>query len=101
MQFMQPAALRQSMAHLQPSARYGQSMVVNAVSPKVDLTGKVAFLAGADSETGYGWAIAKELADAGATVLFGVWPMALKIFEMNWKKDSLKEARTLLIGELL
>lgn len=97
-QFMQaPRAMAQAM---HPAMR-GHSMTVNAISPKVDLTGKIAFLAGADSETGYGWAIAKELADAGATILFGVWPMALKIFEMNFKKDAIKEARKLANGELL
>merc|ERR1712216_545999 len=67
----------------------------------VDLTGKVAFLCGASSEKGYGWAIAKELAEAGATILFGTWPMGLKIFNMNYKKKSFEEARRLPSGELL
>lgn len=95
-QFMQAPTLSSM-----PQATRRQSTLVNAISPRVDLTGKIAFLAGADSEQGYGWAIAKELADAGATVLFGVWPMALKIFEMNWKKESMEEARKLRSGGLL
>lgn len=65
----------------------------------VDLTGKVALLAGASSEKGYGWAIAKELANAGATVLFCTWAPFLKIFKKNFPK--LEEARTLKNGKLL
>eukprot|EP00747_Dinoflagellata_sp_TGD_P162103 gnl/TRDRNA2_/TRDRNA2_179325_c0_seq1.p1 gnl/TRDRNA2_/TRDRNA2_179325_c0~~gnl/TRDRNA2_/TRDRNA2_179325_c0_seq1.p1 ORF type:complete len:465 (+),score=91.77 gnl/TRDRNA2_/TRDRNA2_179325_c0_seq1:79-1395(+) len=97
MQFMPQTRL----ANSAPMAGRAQPPVVQAVSPKVDLTGKVAFLAGADSETGYGWAIAKELADAGATILYGVWPPALKIFQMNWKKSNLDEAKKLPNGELM
>jgi len=46
-----------------------------SVGNNLNLKGKVAFLCGASSEKGFGWAIAKELADAGATVIFGTWPM--------------------------
>ena len=38
-----------------------------------DLTGKVAFIAGVADSNGYGWAIAKALADAGATITVGTW----------------------------
>jgi len=48
---------------------------------------------------GYGWAIAKELANAGATVLFCTWAPFLKIFQKNYPK--LTEARTLPNGKLL
>lgn len=67
----------------------------------IDLTGKVAFLCGASSEKGFGWAIAKELAEAGATIVFGTWPMGLKIFQMNYKKKSMEEARRLSDGSLM
>jgi len=46
----------------------------------LDLTGKVAFIAGVADSNGYGWAIAKALADAGATVTVGTWPPVLSIF---------------------
>ena len=40
----------------------------------LDLSGKVAFVAGVGDASGYGWAIAKQLANAGATILVGTWP---------------------------
>ena len=39
----------------------------------VDLTGKVAFIGGVADSNGYGWAIAKALAEAGATITVGTW----------------------------
>merc|ERR1712228_151931 len=53
-----------------------------------DLKGKVAFIAGVADSTGYGWAIAKSLADAGAKIIVGTWPPVLKIFEMSLKKGA-------------
>merc|ERR1711923_101873 len=47
-----------------------------------------AFIAGVADSTGYGWAIAKSLADAGATIIVGTWPPVLKIFQMSLKKGS-------------
>lgn len=46
----------------------------------IDLTGKNAFVAGVADDNGYGWAIAKALAQAGATVRVGTWPPVCKIF---------------------
>jgi enoyl-[acyl-carrier protein] reductase I len=57
----------------------------------VDLKGKVAFIAGVADSTGYGWAIAKALADAGATIIVGTWPPVLKIFQAGLKKGSFDE----------
>ncbi|CAM9263023.1 unnamed protein product [Choristocarpus tenellus] len=54
----------------------------------VDLTGKVAFVAGVADSSGYGWAICKALAEAGATVTVGTWPPVLGIFEKSLKKGS-------------
>ena len=54
----------------------------------VDLSGKVAFVAGVADSTGYGWAIAKALADAGATIIVGTWPPVLKIFESGLSKGQ-------------
>ena len=46
----------------------------------IDLTGKNAFVAGVADDNGYGWAIAKALAQAGAIVRVGTWPPVCKIF---------------------
>ena len=47
----------------------------------IDLTGKRAFIAGVADDAGFGFAIAKALVEAGATVCLGTWPPALGIFE--------------------
>lgn len=62
-----------------------------SMSAKIDLKGKVAFIAGVADSTGYGWAIAKQLADAGATIIVGTWPPVLKIFESSLRKGSFNE----------
>lgn len=54
----------------------------------IDLKGKVAFIAGVADSTGYGWAIARALADAGATIIVGTWPPVLKIFQNSLKKGA-------------
>jgi enoyl-[acyl-carrier protein] reductase I len=61
------------------------------LSMAADLKGKVAFIAGVADSTGYGWAIAKALADAGATIIVGTWPPVLKIFQSGLKKGSFDE----------
>ena len=58
------------------------------VSATIDLKGKVAFIAGVADSTGYGWAIAKALADAGATIIVGTWPPVLNIFQSRLKKGA-------------
>ena len=47
---------------------------------KIDLSGKRAFVAGVADDGGFGFAIAKALAEAGATICLGTWPPALGIF---------------------
>merc|ERR1719362_2771106 len=47
------------------------------------------------------WAIVRELANAGATVIVGTWPPVLKVFQMTLKKSSTDEARKLDDGSLL
>ena len=56
---------------------------------KIDLTGKRAFVAGVADDGGFGWAIAKELAEAGATVCVGTWPPALGIFQTLLRRGKL------------
>jgi enoyl-[acyl-carrier protein] reductase I len=46
----------------------------------IDLTGKRAFVAGVGDDAGFGFAIAKHLAMAGASVVVGTWPPAHLIF---------------------
>ena len=46
----------------------------------IDLTGKRALVAGVADDGGFGFAIAKALAEAGATVCVGTWPPAMNIF---------------------
>lgn len=40
---------------------------------RFSLAGKRAFIAGIADDNGYGWAIAKSLAAAGAEILVGTW----------------------------
>lgn len=77
------------------SARGSTSLSMGA---DIDLKGKVAFIAGVADSTGYGWAIARALADAGATVIVGTWPPVLKIFQMGLKKGQFDEDSTLSDG---
>ena len=48
-------------------------------------------MAGVADSSGYGWAICKALAEAGATVTVGTWPPVLGIFEKSLKKGSFDE----------
>lgn len=68
------------------------------MSSTIDLNGKVAFIAGVGDSTGYGWAIAKALADAGATIIVGTWPPVLKIFQTGLKRGQFDEDSTLSDG---
>jgi enoyl-[acyl-carrier protein] reductase I len=58
------------------------------MSATVNLKGKVAFIAGVADSQGYGWAISRALADAGATIIVGTWPPVLKIFQMGLRKGQ-------------
>jgi enoyl-[acyl-carrier-protein] reductase (NADH) len=44
---------------------------------------QVAFVAGVADSSGYGWAIAKALAEAGARITVGTWPPVMKLFQMG------------------
>jgi enoyl-[acyl-carrier protein] reductase I len=46
----------------------------------IDLSGKRAFVAGVADDAGFGFSIAKHLAQAGASVCVGTWPPAYVIF---------------------
>ena len=47
----------------------------------IDLSGKRALVAGVSDDGGFGFAIAKALAEAGASICLGSWPPALGIFK--------------------
>uniref|UniRef100_A0A7R9UA47 Enoyl-[acyl-carrier-protein] reductase (NADH) n=1 Tax=Pinguiococcus pyrenoidosus TaxID=172671 RepID=A0A7R9UA47_9STRA len=68
------------------------------MSLPIDLSGKVAFIAGVADSNGYGWAIAKALAQAGAKIIVGTWPPVLKIFEMSLEAGKFDEDSLLLDG---
>lgn len=59
---------------------------------KIDLTGKRAFVAGVADDGGFGFAIAKHLAQAGATVCVGTWPPAYTIFTKLLQLGKIKES---------
>lgn len=65
------------------------------------LKGKRAFIAGIGDDQGYGWAIAKELAEAGCEIILGTWPPIYKIFEMSLKNGKFDESSKLSSGELM
>ena len=67
----------------------------------IDLTGKRALVAGVADDAGFGFAIAKALAEAGATVCVGTWPPALNIFETLIRRGKIDESRKLSNGGML
>lgn len=67
----------------------------------IDLTGRRALIAGVADDGGYGFAIAKALAEAGATVCVATWPPALNIFLNLLERGKMDASRRLSTGELL
>merc|ERR1711871_1321731 len=54
----------------------------------IDMTGKTVFVAGVADSTGYGFAIAKACAEAGAKILLGTWPPVLPMFQMGLERGQ-------------
>src|SRR5450759_347285 len=67
----------------------------------IDLTGKRALVAGIADDGGFGFAIAKALVEAGATVCVGTWPPAFGIFNTLLNRGKLDASRMLSNGKLL
>ena len=67
----------------------------------IDLRGRRAFVAGVADDAGFGFAIAKALIEAGATVVVGTWPPALNIFMNLIERGRMDASRRLASGELL
>ncbi len=66
----------------------------------IDLSGKRALVAGVADDGGFGFAIAKALAQAGASVCVATWPPALNIFLTMLERGKLDESRTLPDGSM-
>ena len=67
----------------------------------IDLTGRRALVAGVADDGGFGFAIAKALAEAGASVCVGTWPPALGIFMNLLERGRMDESRRMRDGSLL
>jgi enoyl-[acyl-carrier protein] reductase I len=67
----------------------------------IDLTGKRALVAGVSDDGGFGFAIAKALAQAGATICLGSWPPALGIFTKLLERGKMEESMRLSHGRKL
>lgn len=64
----------------------------------INLSGKRAFIAGVADDGGFGFAIAKALAEAGASVCVGTWPPALNIFLNLLERGKMTESLRLADG---
>jgi enoyl-[acyl-carrier protein] reductase I len=67
----------------------------------INLSGRRALVAGISDDNGFGFAIAKALAEAGASVIAASWPPALNIFRTLIERGKLDESRRLSDGSLL
>src|SRR5215469_6870933 len=67
----------------------------------IDLRGRRALVAGVADDAGYGFAIAKALAEAGAKVSVATWPPALTIFRNLLERGKMDEGRRMSDGSLL
>ena len=64
----------------------------------IDLSGRRAFVAGVADDNGFGFAIAKALAEAGASICVGTWPPALGIFQKLLERGKMEESLALSDG---
>jgi enoyl-[acyl-carrier protein] reductase I len=67
----------------------------------IDLSGKRALVAGVSDDGGFGFAIAKALAEAGASICLGSWPPALGIFTKLLERGKMEESMRLADGRKL
>jgi enoyl-[acyl-carrier protein] reductase I len=68
---------------------------------KIDLTGRRALIAGVADDSGFGFAIAKALAEAGASICLATWPPVLGIFRSLLERGKLDESLRLSDGSKL
>jgi enoyl-[acyl-carrier protein] reductase I len=67
----------------------------------IDLAGKRALVAGVSDDAGFGFAIAKALAEAGASICLGSWPPALGIFTKLLERGRMEDSMRLSSGKKL
>ncbi len=67
----------------------------------INLKGKRAFIAGIGDDQGFGFAIAKALAEAGAEILVGTWTPLMNIFTKSLKAGKFDESLRLSDGSLM
>jgi enoyl-[acyl-carrier protein] reductase I len=67
----------------------------------IDLSGRRALVAGVADDAGYGFAIAKAVAEAGAEVVAATWPPALNIFLKLLERGKLAASSRLSDGRTL
>lgn len=67
----------------------------------IDLKGKRALVAGVADDGGFGFAIAKALAEAGATVCVGTWPPAMFIFKTMLERGKFDASLVMADGSKL
>jgi len=67
----------------------------------INLKGKKVFVAGIGDDQGYGWAIAKACAEAGATIIVGTWTPIYNIFTTSLKNGKFDASRKLSDGTLM
>ena len=95
-----PAELQDSYPKLLPLViKYPNRDITRMLT--IDLTGKRALVAGVADDAGFGFAIAKALAEAGASVSVGTWPPALNIFMNLLERGKMDESRMLSGGQVL
>lgn len=68
---------------------------------QMDLRGKKALIVGIGDDQGFGWAIAKSLAEAGAEILIGTWAPIVRIFKTSWANGKFDESRQLSNGKMM
>ncbi len=68
---------------------------------RIDLSGRRAFIAGVADDGGFGFAIAKAMAEAGASVCIGTWPPAMGIFEGMLERGKIADSMKLSNGSMM
>mmetsp|Transcript_26673 Transcript_26673/g.36741 ORF Transcript_26673/g.36741 Transcript_26673/m.36741 type:complete len:346 (+) Transcript_26673:24-1061(+) len=81
------------------TARTGARISMMSSGLPIDLQGKTVFIGGVADSSGYGWAIAKACAAAGAKILLGTWPPVLPMFQMGLERGQFVEDMKLPSGE--
>lgn len=66
----------------------------------LDLKGEKALVIGIGDDQGFGFAIAKALAEAGAEILIGTWAPIVSIFKKSWDSGKFDESRKFKNGKL-